>query len=87
MKLGIGGRISTVEILRHFNPMTAEKFAEVAYAADLMPSIFDDQEAAKNAANIAGVIRQNNFVSKPHFGHLIDMFLARFESYGPITFE
>ncbi len=86
-KLGIGGYVSTNDILSLYNPLTAENFAKIAYATDKMPSIYDNSSEAVNAENIEIVIRQNQFEYKPHFGHLVKMFVSRFDNQKIVTFK
>jgi len=85
--LGIGGHVSASNILLHFNPMNAEKFAEKSYATDLMDFIFGDSVDASNAENIAAVIKQNDFKSKPHFSQVVVLFDSTFGAHTLITFR
>jgi len=86
VKLGIGGYIPADDILLHFNPITAEQFAKIIYATDLMPYIFEDPAEANNVENIEAVINQINFELKPHFKQLVDMFKSRFGNQAQFTF-
>ncbi|MBL1437125.1 MAG: hypothetical protein COB08_013125 [Rhodobacteraceae bacterium] len=87
VELGIGGHVPTLDILRYFNPLTAEKFAEIAYASDLMSSMYDDPVVAMDAKNIHGVIGQNKFHLEPYFPHLVEMFTAKFAGNANVWFE
>jgi hypothetical protein len=78
VEMGIGGYISTDQILEHYNSLTAEKFAEIVYATDAMPSIHGLSPDAVNANNIELVIQHSQFENEPFFHQLVEMFVSRF---------
>ncbi len=87
VEMGIGGYVSTGQILEHYNPISAETFAKIAYATDAMPSIYGCTLEAVDAGNIEPVIQNNQFENKPHFTHLVDLFISRFGSRQEVTFK
>jgi len=87
IKLGIGGYITADQIALAFNPMSAEDFAKITYATDLMPHIFNDPEQALNIENVAAVIDQNQFETKPCFPDLIDLFRSKFDQCEVVQFR
>lgn len=87
VEMGIGGYVPTGQILEHYNPITAETFAKIAYATDAMPSIYGCTREAVSAENIEQVIQSNQFENKPHFSHLVDLFTSRFGSRQEVTFK
>jgi len=77
-EFGIGGYVSTSQILEHYNPLTAEIFAEIACATDAMPGIFGNSIEATKASNIELVIQRNEFAKKPYFQLLVELFVDKF---------
>ncbi len=87
IELGIGGYIAAEQIARVFNPMSAEEFARITYATDLMSHILDDPAQAVNVENVAAVIEQNQFDNKPHFNELVELFRAKFNRRDQVQFR
>jgi hypothetical protein len=86
VEMGIGGYIPTDHILEYYNPLTAEKFAEIAYATDAMPSIYGITLEAVSARNIKLVIQNNQFENEPFFRQLVELFVSRF-GQNEVTFR
>ena len=84
---GIGGHIPAAEFAPLFNPVSAEDFARILYATDVMTATAGTPVAALSADCIGATIAANRFELKPHFRSLVAMFVEKLETHGPFIFE
>lgn len=87
VRLGIGGYIPATEYVTLHNPMSAEEFAHLSYATDMMPYHFQGSKEALNIAHAPQLIADNDFGSRRHFNDVIGMFHAHFQTEEPILFK